>query len=103
MMCGRRPTLRKASERNRDEEGLQGIGATQDTACRCYLRGPDGVSGLAPPGYPWSAKYNGAFSPPLTQTAPSGPGGGGRGAGPGAGSGAVKSAPWVPRLRVSES
>src|ERR1700750_2975700 len=25
-------------------------GATKDTACRCYLRGPDGVSGLAPSG-----------------------------------------------------
>src|ERR1700686_1317238 len=25
-------------------------GATLDTACRCYLRGPDGVSGLAPSG-----------------------------------------------------
>src|SRR5665647_2339224 len=25
-------------------------GATQDTACRCYLRGPDGVSGLSPSG-----------------------------------------------------
>src|SRR5688500_14872220 len=28
-------------------------GATQDTACRCYLRGPDGVSGLSPSGT-WS-------------------------------------------------
>src|SRR6185312_1452436 len=28
-------------------------------ACRCYLRGPDGVSGLAPPGNPWNIlKYN---------------------------------------------
>src|SRR5216117_2269533 len=25
-------------------------GATIDTACRCYLRGPDGVSGLTPSG-----------------------------------------------------
>src|SRR6478672_3854967 len=25
-------------------------GATKDTTCRCYLRGPDGVSGLAPSG-----------------------------------------------------
>src|SRR4051812_31192221 len=25
-------------------------GATKDTACRCYLRGPDGVSGLTPSG-----------------------------------------------------
>src|SRR5882724_5040221 len=25
-------------------------GATLDTACRCYLRGPDGVSGLTPSG-----------------------------------------------------
>src|SRR5687768_13912678 len=25
-------------------------GATIDTACRCYLRGPDGVSGLSPSG-----------------------------------------------------
>jgi len=27
--------------------------ATQDTTCRCYLRGPDGVSGLTPSGT-WS-------------------------------------------------
>ena len=27
--------------------------ATKDTACRCYLRGPDGISGLAPSGT-WS-------------------------------------------------
>src|SRR6185312_4659018 len=46
-------------EQGGDEGGLQGIGATQDTACRCYLRGPDGVSGLAPPGNPWNIlKYN---------------------------------------------
>src|SRR5512141_2968798 len=25
-------------------------GATKDTACRCYLRGPDGVNGLTPSG-----------------------------------------------------
>src|SRR6266404_1464445 len=25
-------------------------GATLDTACRCYLRGPDGVNGLTPSG-----------------------------------------------------
>src|SRR5579862_7929239 len=29
-------------------------GATKDTTCRCYLRGPDGVSRLAPSGT-WSA------------------------------------------------
>src|SRR5687768_5822579 len=33
-------------------------GATQDTACRCYLRGPDGVSGLSPSGTWGNEKYN---------------------------------------------
>src|SRR6202011_4477604 len=49
-------------------------GATKDTACRCYLRGPDGVSGLTPSGtwgnrnitsHPWtgsSKKENPAIS-----------------------------------------
>src|SRR5687767_6725128 len=34
-------------------------GATQDTACRCYLRGPDGVSGLSPSGTWGNSKYSG--------------------------------------------
>src|SRR2546423_10568501 len=33
-------------------------GATKDTACRCYLRGPDGVSGLTPSGTWGERKYS---------------------------------------------
>ncbi len=39
--------------------------ATKDTTCRCYLRGPDGISGLTPSGTwsisklpPGSSRYN---------------------------------------------
>src|SRR4029078_5789063 len=38
--------------------------ATQDTTCRCYLRGPDGVSGLTPSGT-WSTAKASRLHQPL--------------------------------------